>query len=102
MVKAWCHDSRERSSDAFDVPDRITGKQGLDQLNPERCWNFIEVTRPVERSCVTSNVLPAMRDAIYVVVLHVFLVSVTTSHFQITDKKMFTGDFQLTNLVGYD
>ncbi|KAK2194122.1 hypothetical protein NP493_2g09055 [Ridgeia piscesae] len=31
------------SSHQFDVPDRITGRDGLGQLNPDRCWNFVEI-----------------------------------------------------------
>ena len=27
----------------YDVPDRITGKSGVCELNPNRRWNFIEV-----------------------------------------------------------
>ncbi|KAK2839463.1 hypothetical protein Q5P01_013203 [Channa striata] len=46
-----------RTSSPFDVPDRITGKAGLTELqslNPERKWNFIEIN-------VTQEELQKMR-----------------------------------------
>ena len=29
--------------DPYEVPDRETGKAGVNELNPNRTWNFIEV-----------------------------------------------------------
>lgn len=46
-----------RTSGPFDVPDRITGKAGLRELqdlNPERKWNFVEIN-------VTQEELQKMR-----------------------------------------
>ena len=31
-------------SSAFDVPDRLTGYSALSELNPQRQWNFVEVS----------------------------------------------------------
>ncbi|XP_062972339.1 asparagine synthetase domain-containing protein 1 [Elgaria multicarinata webbii] len=42
----------------FNVPDRITGRAGLEELkniNPSRCWNFVEINVPLEE-------LKAMRE----------------------------------------
>ncbi|XP_073329194.1 asparagine synthetase domain-containing protein 1 [Pagrus major] len=47
-----------RTSSPFDVPDRITGKAGLKELqdlNPERKWNFVEIN-------VTQEELQKMRE----------------------------------------
>ncbi|KAF3695154.1 Asparagine synthetase domain-containing protein 1 [Channa argus] len=47
-----------RTSSPFDAPDRITGKAGLKELqnlNPERRWNFIEIN-------VTQEELQKMRQ----------------------------------------
>lgn len=47
-----------RISSPFDVPDRITGKAGLKELqdlNPERKWNFVEIN-------VTQEELQKMRE----------------------------------------
>uniref|UniRef100_A0A3Q1HX40 Asparagine synthetase domain-containing protein 1 n=1 Tax=Anabas testudineus TaxID=64144 RepID=A0A3Q1HX40_ANATE len=47
-----------RTSCPFDVPDRITGKAGLKELqdlNPERRWNFVEIN-------VTQEELQKMRQ----------------------------------------
>lgn len=53
--KTDCADSR--TFNPFDVPDRITGKSGLEELqelNPERRWNFVEIN-------VTQEELQKMR-----------------------------------------
>ncbi|XP_022105426.1 asparagine synthetase domain-containing protein 1-like isoform X2 [Acanthaster planci] len=37
---------RENQEESYDVPDRLTGRAGLEELrklNPERRWNFVEV-----------------------------------------------------------
>lgn len=34
----------EQKKDAYEVPDRISGKAGVMELNQKRKWNFIEVT----------------------------------------------------------
>lgn len=47
-----------RTSSPFDVPDRITGRAGLKELqalNPERRWNFVEIN-------VTQEELQKMRE----------------------------------------
>lgn len=47
-----------RASSPFDVPDRVTGKAGLKELqdlNPERRWNFVEIN-------VTQEELQKMRE----------------------------------------
>lgn len=47
-----------RTSGPFDVPDRITGRAGLKELqdlNPERRWNFVEIN-------VTQEELQKMRE----------------------------------------
>ncbi|XP_051260478.1 asparagine synthetase domain-containing protein 1 [Dicentrarchus labrax] len=47
-----------RASSPFDVPDRITGRAGLKELqdlNPERRWNFVEIN-------VTQEELQKMRE----------------------------------------
>ena len=31
-------------SSAFSVPDRLTGYSALSELNPQRQWNFVEVS----------------------------------------------------------
>ncbi|XP_024141826.1 asparagine synthetase domain-containing protein 1 [Oryzias melastigma] len=49
---------RTQLSSPFDVPDRITGKAGLKELqdlNPERQWNFVEIN-------VTQEELQQMRQ----------------------------------------
>ncbi|XP_026152108.1 asparagine synthetase domain-containing protein 1 [Mastacembelus armatus] len=49
--------SASRTSSSFDVPDRITGKAGLKELqslNPERRWNFVEIN-------ITQEELQKMR-----------------------------------------
>ncbi|XP_013399902.1 asparagine synthetase domain-containing protein 1 isoform X1 [Lingula anatina] len=38
----------KQPKDSFEVPDRITGKEGLKELNPHRPWNFIEVNVTLE------------------------------------------------------
>ena len=35
--------------DPFEVPDRISGRAGVKELNPKRKWNFVEVTSSVIR-----------------------------------------------------
>ena len=35
--------------DPFEVPDRITGRVGVKELNPKRKWNFVEVTSSIIR-----------------------------------------------------
>lgn len=50
--------SVQQSFNCFDVPDRITGRAGLQELknlNPNRQWNFIEIN-------VTQEELQAMRQ----------------------------------------
>lgn len=50
-------DNKSKTTSAFDVPDRITGKAGLEELqalNPERKWNFVEIN-------VTQEELKEMR-----------------------------------------
>ncbi|XP_023278955.1 asparagine synthetase domain-containing protein 1 [Seriola lalandi dorsalis] len=50
--------ARSPTSSPFDVPDRITGKAGLRELqdlNPERRWNFVEIN-------VTQEELHEMRQ----------------------------------------
>ncbi len=32
------------TKDPYAVPDRVTGRQGLQVLNPNRHWNFVEVS----------------------------------------------------------
>jgi len=32
------------TSSGYNVPDRITGREALQELNPERKWNFVEVS----------------------------------------------------------
>lgn len=56
-----CTDSKTdgagQTSSPFDVPDRVTGKAGvkeLQDLNPERTWNFVEIN-------VTQEELQKMR-----------------------------------------
>ncbi|XP_071954072.1 asparagine synthetase domain-containing protein 1-like isoform X2 [Antedon mediterranea] len=52
-------DSAERQTSSFDVPDRITGLAGLQELqnlNPDRHWNFLEVN-------VTYEELQSMRSS---------------------------------------
>lgn len=39
-------ETQDRKKGAFDVPDRETGRAGVDQLRsiaPDREWNFVEV-----------------------------------------------------------
>ncbi len=33
----------EKKKDPYAVPDRLTGRSGVKELNPRRTWNFIEV-----------------------------------------------------------
>lgn len=50
--------SDQRTSNCFDVPDRITGRAGLQELkkiNPSRKWNFVEIN-------VTQEELKEMRE----------------------------------------
>lgn len=52
------NEAASRTSSPFDVPDRITGKAGLKELqhlNPERRWNFVEIN-------VTQEELQVMRQ----------------------------------------
>jgi len=45
IVDATVH-CMSRPEAAYDVPDRMTGRQGLaelQRLNPHRQWNFVEV-----------------------------------------------------------
>ncbi|CAG8465843.1 2746_t:CDS:10 [Paraglomus occultum] len=46
--------SEEKEKDIFKVPDRISGRQGVEELrriSPKRKWNFIEVDVSYEESC---------------------------------------------------
>ena len=51
IKKTGKHQARRQDCDIvvpknFDVPDRITGRNGvveLETLNPKRLWNFVEV-----------------------------------------------------------
>lgn len=36
-------DDTRQCQDRYNVPDRITGREGVKLLNPARNWNFIEV-----------------------------------------------------------
>ncbi|RUP12915.1 hypothetical protein BC936DRAFT_139771, partial [Jimgerdemannia flammicorona] len=38
----------------YDVPDRVTGKLGVEelrQISPRRVWNFVEIDVPYEEAC---------------------------------------------------
>ena len=35
--------SEPTAEDVYNVPDRITGLQGLSVLNPQRKWNFVHI-----------------------------------------------------------
>ncbi|XP_053140865.1 asparagine synthetase domain-containing protein 1 [Hemicordylus capensis] len=53
-----CFSDTDMSLSCFDVPDRITGRAGLEELktiNPSRSWNFVEIN-------VTLEDLKAMRQ----------------------------------------
>ncbi|CAG8445156.1 893_t:CDS:10 [Acaulospora morrowiae] len=42
----------------YDVPDRITGRQGVEELrgiSPNRTWNFVEVNVPYDEACERKN-----------------------------------------------
>lgn len=55
------------AKDAFEVPDRVTGRIALDELrklNPHRAWNFIEVNVTIEelrnaRNAIVPLLVPA-------------------------------------------
>ncbi|XP_071335772.1 asparagine synthetase domain-containing protein 1 [Trachinotus anak] len=57
-AESQADEAGSRTSSPFDVPDRITGKAGLKELqdlNPERRWNFVEIN-------VTQEELQKMRQ----------------------------------------
>lgn len=57
-MDSTANEAGSRTSSPFDVPDRITGKAGLKELqrlNPERRWNFVEIN-------VTQEELQVMRQ----------------------------------------
>ncbi|CAG8602481.1 28227_t:CDS:2, partial [Racocetra persica] len=44
----------DKSKSIYDVPDRLTGRQGVEELrkiSPNRIWNFVEVDVPYEQVC---------------------------------------------------
>lgn len=58
--------SKTSSVDLFDVPDRVTGKQGLNELqtiNPHRKWNFVEINVSLEELQVART--NHIRDLVY-------------------------------------
>ncbi|RIA96028.1 asparagine synthase-domain-containing protein [Glomus cerebriforme] len=43
-----------KNDSIYDVPDRLTGRQGVEELRkiaPGRIWNFVEVNVPYEEAC---------------------------------------------------
>ncbi|GBB99862.1 hypothetical protein RclHR1_03660009 [Rhizophagus clarus] len=43
-----------KDNSIYDVPDRLTGRQGVEELRkiaPNRKWNFVEVNVPYEEAC---------------------------------------------------
>ena len=56
----------EPRKDPFEVPDRISGRAGVKELNPKRRWNFVEVSFAIlpnllwhiEEFISNTNVLP--------------------------------------------
>ncbi|CAG8556054.1 16502_t:CDS:10 [Dentiscutata erythropus] len=44
----------DKKKPIYDVPDRLTGRQGVEELrkiSPNRIWNFVEVNVPYEEVC---------------------------------------------------